>query len=487
MFSFLKVISRWIGRFFALLGLLFTNPNIFFRTWVPSLKKISSNLLTIWVKIKSVKKLYSAIKLLFYLQALLGTTIVVLKVNPVIEFFQQIYNLIILYSDNPVVNFFLSSYYAVLNFIRRTLDYASDFIRGGIPKELEVKSKIEDRPAYREKVKDHYLEQKKEYESLRARYKYSPMPEKSWWSRFHYDLDLETRDYVMIGIIVVATGLLVYTNWDAITHFIASYTPGRGSGGSDPSQGGGASSSSGPSTPPSGSKMDYFFKSVTGQDELRNQPVASGSGSPQLSEIQIGKQPQGYTQVAGDTSPGASSSSPTTSGTVTPVATAASGEGSHTPTSSPPVTDQSWSPEPTSPLSEMAAKAKDELVSLYKDLGLRPTKNFEQDALRAEHMVVYLKNPEFMAKLNSINDKLDGGLFEILKKGVVDCEIPSWHQSKMADAIVKIIKTHDRPDLHSFQSLEEIISILKRYDAQTAIVLQNLTPYIDKPYITEAN
>ena len=57
----------------------------------------------------------------------------------------------------------------------------------------------------------------------------------------------------------------------------------------------------------------------------------------------------------------------------------------------------------------------------------------------------------------------------------------------MADAIVKIIKTHDRPDLHSFQSLEEIISILKRYDAQTAIVLQNLTPYIDKPYITEAN
>ena len=170
--------------------------------------------------------------------------------------------------------------------------------------------------------------------------------------------------------------------------------------------------------------MDYFFKSVTGQDELRNQPVASGSGSPQLSEIQIGKQPQGYTQVAGDTSPVASSSSPTTSGTVTPVATA-SGEGSHTPTSSPPVTDQSWSPEPTSPLSEMAAKAKDELVSLYKDLGLRPTKNFEQDALRAEHMVVYLKNPEFMAKLNSINDKLDGGLFEILKKGVVDCEIPS--------------------------------------------------------------
>ena len=57
----------------------------------------------------------------------------------------------------------------------------------------------------------------------------------------------------------------------------------------------------------------------------------------------------------------------------------------------------------------------------------------------------------------------------------------------MADAIVKIIKTQDRPDLHSFQSLKEIISILKRYDAQTAIVLQNLTPYIDKPYITEAN
>ena len=57
----------------------------------------------------------------------------------------------------------------------------------------------------------------------------------------------------------------------------------------------------------------------------------------------------------------------------------------------------------------------------------------------------------------------------------------------MADAIVKIIKTQDRPDLHSFQSLKEIISILKRYDAQTAIVLQNMTPYIDKPYITEVN
>ena len=103
----------------------------------------------------------------------------ILKVNPVIDFIQYVYSLIILYSDNPVVNFFLSSYYAILNFIRRTLDYASDFIRGGIPKELEVKSKIEDRPAYRERVKDHYLEQKKEYESLRATYKVSPRPEKT--------------------------------------------------------------------------------------------------------------------------------------------------------------------------------------------------------------------------------------------------------------------------------------------------------------------
>ena len=456
MFSFLKVISRWIGRFFALLGLLFTNPNIFFRTWVPSLKKISSNLLTIWVKIKSVKKLYSAIKLLFYLQALLGTTIVVLKVNPVIEFFQQIYNLIILYSDNPVVNFFLSSYYAVLNFIRRTLDYASDFIRGGIPKELEVKSKIEDRPAYRERVKDHYLEQKKEYESLRATYKVSPRPEKTWWSRFDFVSDLETRDYVMVGIIVVATGLLVYTNWDAITHFIASHTPGRGS---DPSQGGGASSSSGPSTPPSGSKMDYFFKNVTGQDELRNQP--SDSGSPQLSEIQIGKQPQGYTQVAGDTSP-IPSSSPATSGTTTPTA----GGSTSSSSTSPPIISSDEAARLAATMSADVLKAKDDLVDLYVNLGVRDSIVDADLDVQAYHMLKALDNGELWTKFIGIDNVLSHSIYRTVQAGILDIPIPSWHESNHVSEIVEVIVKINDEHIHSFSPLTEILVKAKSTDPE---------------------